>query len=665
MLAEITARLRKGEFRDQQSISRGIVSRVFQELGWDTLTTRDVWPEFHTREGRVDFALCHPPSKPAVFTKVEQLGKTDEAARRALGFAFNAGVPFVTLTDGRTWSFYLTTKQRNEDDRCVCKLDLFECLPTEAADILRRYLAHDHVVSGHALDMAREEYRTLSGRKNPALPPPLGLTKPSTLPTVRLSRQAGVIQQHHEALHHHFNSLTTLGNSLALLAQLADSRSGHISVTAQWLASTWSLAQTPRIEGLICYVAFKRASRRDKTVTYETYNERLPNEYRRLWQQWYLRYEGLHVQDSSRDALAMNVGQFCLNLPLYSHMKDIEHLEKAEPFVTEKILEDRFSKLEARLFSEEERLFLSAWESEVARSQSRQLPEEMAQGLESDFLTALFHNIAPDIESVPRTEVPSSVVLAQLWNDQLSRLGLKARVSMTDKGYIRAEQDVVVQPPATSVSGLSECSSPAEVIACLEDHPELCCLAICFRDNASHVFSRKYERTLKPGDVYMRFGFVRPDLRASRYDVALDGGKFAMLSPQEFTQWIEELSNSRLVVTHAENSSDLIPLITQRTGLPASHVWRIHWGIPVATAKESISMSRQVTMLHPVVMTVSKSAFWLVAIRDRPCWDVYPIPWEARSDLPKDISVPELDCVSGMDPALLFGILGLIISQGF
>jgi predicted type IV restriction endonuclease len=36
-----------------------------------------VWPEFQTGEGRADFALCHPPSKPAVFGLVfEQMGDT-------------------------------------------------------------------------------------------------------------------------------------------------------------------------------------------------------------------------------------------------------------------------------------------------------------------------------------------------------------------------------------------------------------------------------------------------------------------------------------------------------------------------------------------------------------------------------------------------------------
>ena len=36
-VADITARLRQGRFPNEQAISQGIVLRVLQELGWDTL----------------------------------------------------------------------------------------------------------------------------------------------------------------------------------------------------------------------------------------------------------------------------------------------------------------------------------------------------------------------------------------------------------------------------------------------------------------------------------------------------------------------------------------------------------------------------------------------------------------------------------------------------
>ena len=163
-LTDIVNRLRQGRFPNEQAISQGIVLRVLQELGWDTWDTTIVWPEFKTGEGRVDFALCHPPSQPADFIEVKQPGKAEDSVRQALEYAFHKGVPFVILTDGRTWSFYLPAEQGSYEDRRVHKLDLYERPPAEAAEILRRYLEHSRVASGEALETARKEYRSRNRR---------------------------------------------------------------------------------------------------------------------------------------------------------------------------------------------------------------------------------------------------------------------------------------------------------------------------------------------------------------------------------------------------------------------------------------------------------------------------------------------------------------------
>jgi hypothetical protein len=104
-LSDITARLRQGTFPNEQAISQGIVLRLLQELGWNTWDTAVVWPEYQTGQGRADFALCHPPRKPAIFIEVKQPGKAEDAVRQALEYAFHTGVPFIVLTDGKTWSF--------------------------------------------------------------------------------------------------------------------------------------------------------------------------------------------------------------------------------------------------------------------------------------------------------------------------------------------------------------------------------------------------------------------------------------------------------------------------------------------------------------------------------------------------------------------------------
>src|SRR5262249_29354003 len=110
-ITDVTARLRQGTLPNGQSIALGVVLRLLQHLGWDTWHAARVWPEYQTGEGRADCALCHPPSKPAVFTEVKQPGKAEDAVRQALEYAFHTGVPFIVLTDGKTWSFYLPAEQ--------------------------------------------------------------------------------------------------------------------------------------------------------------------------------------------------------------------------------------------------------------------------------------------------------------------------------------------------------------------------------------------------------------------------------------------------------------------------------------------------------------------------------------------------------------------------
>ena len=163
-LADITSRLRQGRFPNEQAISQGIVLRVLQDLGWNTWDTSVVWPEYQTGEGRADFALCFPSSKPGISIEVKQPGKAEDGVRQSLEYAFHIGIPFVILTDGKTWSFYLPAEQGSYEDRRVYKLDLFERPAAEASTTLHRYLERNRVESGEALETARQEYRSRNRR---------------------------------------------------------------------------------------------------------------------------------------------------------------------------------------------------------------------------------------------------------------------------------------------------------------------------------------------------------------------------------------------------------------------------------------------------------------------------------------------------------------------
>ena len=163
-IADITHRLRRNGYPNEQAISQGIVLRLLQELGWNTFDTNVVWPEYQTGEGRADFALCHPPSKPAVVIEVKNVGKADGAVRQALQYAFHCGVPFVVLTDGRFWSFYLPAAQGDYQDRRICQIDLFDLSADDVATIFLGYLSHENVASGRSLKAAQDEYDMRSRR---------------------------------------------------------------------------------------------------------------------------------------------------------------------------------------------------------------------------------------------------------------------------------------------------------------------------------------------------------------------------------------------------------------------------------------------------------------------------------------------------------------------
>ena len=164
-IADIVRKLREGAFPNEQSVSQGIVLRVLSDLHWDVFEPSVVWPEYATASGgRADFALCEPRSKPKVLIEVKQPGKAEDGVRQSLECAFHTGVPFVVLTDGGTWRFYLPAEPGDYEDRRVFKLDLHEHSAQRSAAVLEGYLHWQGVASGKALEDARSEHRSKARR---------------------------------------------------------------------------------------------------------------------------------------------------------------------------------------------------------------------------------------------------------------------------------------------------------------------------------------------------------------------------------------------------------------------------------------------------------------------------------------------------------------------
>lgn len=160
---EFQHKLRRGEYVSEAAVSQGVVLPALHELGWPVFDTSIVAPEYSLGdrgERRVDYALCHPANRPAVFIEVKKdLRNTQGGDRQLFEYAFHAGVPMTILTDGQEWSFYLPAEQGHYDERRVYKLDLLERGAQDAVSILDRYLQYGGVCSGKALESARQDYK--------------------------------------------------------------------------------------------------------------------------------------------------------------------------------------------------------------------------------------------------------------------------------------------------------------------------------------------------------------------------------------------------------------------------------------------------------------------------------------------------------------------------
>ncbi len=161
-LDQIKGALRQGRFTSEAAVSQGIVLPTLHALGWPVFDTSIVVPEYSVESRRVDFALCHPANRPAVFVEVKRVGFSEGADRQLFEYAFHIGVPMAVLTDGQEWSFYLPGERGLYEERRVYKIDLLEREVSEASERLRRYLGYERTSSGEALKAARSDYKNVA-----------------------------------------------------------------------------------------------------------------------------------------------------------------------------------------------------------------------------------------------------------------------------------------------------------------------------------------------------------------------------------------------------------------------------------------------------------------------------------------------------------------------
>ena len=155
---DIRDNLKKGLYTNEAAVSQSIVLRLLDVLSWPRFNPQVIIPEYSVEGRRVDFALCHPPSKPIVFIEVKQVGNIEGAERQLFEYAFHEGVPIAILTDGREWRFFHPTAQGDYRERKVHEMDLTEEDSEKNAERLNRYLNYQSIRTGEVVEAIKEDY---------------------------------------------------------------------------------------------------------------------------------------------------------------------------------------------------------------------------------------------------------------------------------------------------------------------------------------------------------------------------------------------------------------------------------------------------------------------------------------------------------------------------
>ena len=146
--------IRSGRLTQEAQVKQSVIVPILRALDWIDTNPSEFITEFPVPpDGRVDYALCVGPTQnPLVFIEAKRLGNVDYRAEGQLfGYAVNRGVPFLILTDGNVWDFYLSMAPGEPSQRRFKHLDLQrDDLVADCAPFFEQYLRKSRVLSPEA-----------------------------------------------------------------------------------------------------------------------------------------------------------------------------------------------------------------------------------------------------------------------------------------------------------------------------------------------------------------------------------------------------------------------------------------------------------------------------------------------------------------------------------
>lgn len=165
VLRDSLINLRPGVLDNEGQVKLTVIQPVLNELGWRATNPAEFKSEFPVDNRWVDYALglrlATPSPSPLVFVEAKDVGRADTKGEEQLfSYAANRGIPLLVLTDGKVWNFYLSMAPGLPPDRRFYQIELTqEQMIPDYAELFRRYLQRDNVVSGRARLDAEEQLR--------------------------------------------------------------------------------------------------------------------------------------------------------------------------------------------------------------------------------------------------------------------------------------------------------------------------------------------------------------------------------------------------------------------------------------------------------------------------------------------------------------------------
>ena len=158
VLSSAIKRIRSGSLENEAQVKQAVILPILRALSWDDADPAEFRPEYAVDNGRVDYAMLGKTGAPLVFIEAKGIGRVDISGEEQLfGYAVNKGVPFLVLTDGDIWGFYLSMAAGAPAERRFYRAELTreERIP-EYARFLKTHLQKSRVVSGDARRAAED-----------------------------------------------------------------------------------------------------------------------------------------------------------------------------------------------------------------------------------------------------------------------------------------------------------------------------------------------------------------------------------------------------------------------------------------------------------------------------------------------------------------------------